>query len=126
MSFDRKKKHGSFETAIEKNKGVLLVRRMDNAVVTMASTDIGTENVSSVKSYSKKHKKYINVNCPKLIAKYNNIDTINIASFSIKVRGKKRWWPIFTRLLEIPMNNSWTLYKNLTLNKLPSWISAVK
>ncbi|KAL4132154.1 hypothetical protein QTP88_009361 [Uroleucon formosanum] len=111
-----KKERGSFETAIEK-KGILLVRWMDNAVVTMASTDVGTEKVSSVKRYSQKHKKHINVSRPKLIAQYNQYmggtDQMdqNIATYRIGVRGKKWWWPIFTWLLEIPMNNSWTLYK---------------
>jgi len=117
LSFDRKKKiskkeRGSFETAIEKNKGILLVRWMNNAVVTMASTDVGTENVSSVRRYSQKHKKHINVSRPKLIAQYNQYmggtDQMhqNIATYRIGVRSKKWWWPIFTWLLEIPMNNS--------------------
>jgi len=75
---------------------------MDNAVVTMASTDVGTENVSSVKRYSQKHKKHINVSRPKLIAQYNQYmggtDQMdqNIATYRIGLRGKKWWWPIFT------------------------------
>lgn len=75
---------------------------MDNAVVTMASTDVGTENVSSVKRYSQKHKKHINVSRPKLIAQYNQYmggtDQMdqNIATYRIGLRGIKWWWPIFT------------------------------
>lgn len=119
-----KKERGSFETAIEKNKGILLVRWMDNAVVTMASTDVGTENVSSVRRYSQKHKKHINVSRPKLIAQYNQYmggtDQMdqNIATYRIGVRGKKWWWPIFTWLLEIPMNNSWSLYKKVNSKQI--------
>lgn len=90
---------------------------MDNAVVTMASTDVGTEEVTSVKRYSQKHKKNINVSRPKLIAQYNqymggtDLMNQNMATYRIGARGKKWRWPIFTELLETPMNNSWTLYK---------------
>ncbi|CAI6356227.1 unnamed protein product [Macrosiphum euphorbiae] len=86
----------------------------------MASTDVGTEKVTSVKRYSQKHKKHINVSRPKLIAQYNQYMGLysttdlmdqNMATYRFGVLGKKWWWPIFTWLLEIPMNNSWTLYK---------------
>lgn len=99
MSFDRQKQifkneRGSFETAIEKNYGILLVRCMDNAIVAIASTDVDTQNITSVRRYSKKYKKYINVTRPKLISQYNQYmggtDQMaqNIAKYRIGIRGK--------------------------------------
>jgi len=44
-----KKERGSFETALKKNIGILLVRWIDNAAMTMAFTNVGTENITSVR-----------------------------------------------------------------------------
>jgi len=75
---------------------------MNHAAVTMASTDVGTENITSVRRYSQKQKKHINVTRPKVIAQYNQFmvgtDQMdqNIATYRIGVRSKKWRWPLFT------------------------------
>lgn len=110
---------GSFETAIEKNDGILLVRWMDNAVVTLAST----EPIIVIRRYFQKLKKYVNVKRPKVIAQYNQYmggtDQMNqnIGKYRIGVRGKKWCWPLFTWLLDVAINNSWTLYNNTNSKK---------
>lgn len=90
---------------------------IENLSVCQLRAQVEIKLITSVRIYSQKHKKHINVTRPKLIAQYNQfvggtdqMDQI-IAAYRIGVRGKKWWWPLFTWLLEIPINNSWALYK---------------
>ncbi|KAF0724401.1 piggyBac transposable element-derived protein 3-like [Aphis craccivora] len=76
-----KRERGYFETVMDKSDGLLYVRWMDNAVVTMISTSCGTKEISHVKR-------------PNLIAKYNTYmrgtDQMdqNLGCYRIGVRGK--------------------------------------
>lgn len=55
----QKKTRGFYEHIIERNDGVILVRWMDNAVVTIASTSAGVHPEGTVKRYCQKEKKNI-------------------------------------------------------------------
>jgi hypothetical protein len=45
----------------------------------------------------------------------------NISTHRIGVTGKKWWWPIFTWLIDMCINNAWILQKkNLTQHFLTS------
>lgn len=57
-TFERKNR-GYFEKILEKNDGLLYIRWMDNAIVTMISSPYGTQLVSYVKRYSQKYKAYL-------------------------------------------------------------------
>jgi len=111
-----KKERGYFETAMDKNDGLLYVRWMDNAVVTMISTSCGTKEISHVKRFSQQKKTNILVQRPNLIAKYNTYmggtDQIdqNLGCYRIGVRGKKWYWPLVTWMFDVAMQNSWILY----------------
>lgn len=115
-SIFQRKERGYFEKAIEKNDGLIYVRWMDNAVVTMLSSFCGTKEVTQVKRFSQKDKRSIQIPRPQLILKYNNFmggtDQMdqNIACYRIGIRGKKWYWPIFTWLLDAALQNSWVLY----------------
>ncbi|XP_025407777.1 piggyBac transposable element-derived protein 3-like [Sipha flava] len=107
----QKKERGYFETAMDKNDGLLYVRWMDNAVVTMISTSCGTKEISHVKRYSQQKKTNILVQRPSLIAKYNTYmggtDQMdqNLGCYRIGVRGKKWYWPLVTWMFDIAMQN---------------------
>jgi len=111
-----KKERGYFETAMDKNDGLLYVRWMDNAVVTMISTPCGTKEISHFKRYSQQKKTNILVQRPNLIAKYNTYmggtDQMdqNLGCYRIGVRGKKWYWPLVTWMFDVAMQNSWILY----------------
>lgn len=112
----KKKNRGYFETALEKNKGQLFVRWMDNSVVTMISSSCGTQEISQAKRYSQQQKKNIMVPRPKLIAQYNKhmggTDQMdqNVNCYRIGIRGKKWYWPILTWIFDVAIQNSWILY----------------
>lgn len=73
-----------------------------------------TNNVSR---YSQKEKKKISVIRPLIIGEYNkymggtDLMNRNISTYTIGIRGKKRWWPIFTWLIDVCINNAWILHK---------------
>lgn len=111
-----KKNRGYFESAIEKTDGQLYVRWMDNAVVTMLSSSCGTQPIGQVKRFSQTQKKNIMVQQPRVIGKYNEFmggtDQMdqNVACYRIGIRGKKWYWPLFTWMLDVAMQNCWLLY----------------
>ena len=112
----KKKPRGHIEHIIEKNDGILLVKWMDNSVVTIASTNDGVHPLSSVKRYSQQEKKHLMVSRPNCIASYNNMGGVDlmdqgIASYRIGIRGKKWYWPIFTWFIDDAIQNSCDLYR---------------
>ncbi|KAI4458697.1 transposase is4 [Holotrichia oblita] len=101
-----KKERGSYEGVIEKETGTMIVRWLDNNVVTVASTCYGMYPLSSVKRYSSKQNKMITVSRPNMVGKYNShmggtdLMDENISRYRIGIRSKKWWWPIFTWLID--------------------------
>nr|CAH7726537.1 unnamed protein product [Callosobruchus chinensis] len=116
----KKEKRGVFEYATTKVDGssVIITRWMDNSVVTVASTCHGVNPITSAKRYSVAEKKQIVIARPKNIAAYNNFmggtDQMdaNLNVYRIGVRGKKWWWPIFTWLVDVSIQNAWILQKS--------------
>lgn len=112
-----KKKRGEYQHVLEKNSGILLVRWLDNSVVTMASTEAGVSPLGSVKRFSQTEKKTILVDRPYCVAKYNQnmggTDLMDecISSYRVGIRSKKWYWNIFTWILDAAINNAWLLYR---------------
>ncbi|KAG5864535.1 hypothetical protein JTB14_014293 [Gonioctena quinquepunctata] len=112
-----KRARGHMEYVLERNSGVLLVRWMDYAVVTMASTSDRARPIGTVKRYSQKEKRHILVNRPQCIAMYNKnmggTDLMDpaVANYRIGIGGKKLYWPIFTWLVDVSVHNAWVLYR---------------
>lgn len=119
----KKKDRGYFETALEKNRGQLYVRWMDNAVVTLISNSYGTLEVGHVKRYSQQQKRNIMIPRPNLIAKYNTYmggtDQMdqNLGCYRIGIRGKKWYWPILTWMFDVALQNAWILYNKAKATK---------
>lgn len=119
-----KRDRGYFETAMERCDGHLFVRWMDNSVVTMISSSCGTEEVSQVKRFSQKEKRSVMIPRPNVIAKYNSFmggtDQMdqNINCYRIGIKGKKWYWPLFTWMLDVAVQNSWVLYNKSHTGKV--------
>ncbi|KAG5877348.1 hypothetical protein JTB14_005148 [Gonioctena quinquepunctata] len=117
MKHFSKQSRGHMEYVLERNSGVLLVRWMDNAVVTMASTSDGAHPIGTVERYSQKEKRHILVNRPQCMAMYNknmggtDLMDHGVANYRIGIREKKWYWPIFTWLVDVSVHNAWVLYK---------------
>lgn len=113
----QKNKRGESQHILDKTSGVLLLRWLDNSVVTMASTCAGVQPMTKVTRYSQAEKTNILVNRPNCISQYNHnmggTDLMDecVANYRIGVRSKKWYWPIFTWLLDVTINNAWLLYR---------------
>lgn len=113
-----KKQRGSFETTLGKtddNQSLCIVRWKDNAIVTVASSLCDTKSNRNVRRWCKIERKKVSVPIPNLIHNYNcnmgGTDRMdqNVNKFRIGIRGKKWWWCLFTWLIDVSINNAWTL-----------------
>lgn len=115
--FAKTKKRGDMVSNIDKEDGIILVKWMDNNVVTVASTCHGINPTVQVKRYSQAEKKIVQVTQPRLIAEYNRCmggtDMMDqqLSRYRISIRRKKWWWAIFTWLLDVSIANAWCLTK---------------
>ncbi|XP_072401576.1 uncharacterized protein [Diabrotica undecimpunctata] len=113
----QKRKRGDVESILERETGIIVVRWLDNSVVSVASTCYGVEPQSLVKRYSQAEKKIIQVQSPCLIGKYNNamggtdLMDENINRFKIGMRAKKWYWSLITWMLDATIQNAWVLHK---------------
>jgi len=113
-----KSKRGSMDTAVVDTKNnMCLVRWTDNAVVTAESNIHGQHPSKNVTRWSAKDKKKIQVAQPDVINQYNKYmgetDKMdqNCNCYRINVRSKKWWWPIFSWLIDVTVQNAWILHR---------------
>ena len=85
---------------------------MDNSVVTIASTVHVNKTLTKVLKYSHKHKKIIEINCPKLVQEYNkhmggtDHQDQNVSKYRIAFQEKKWYWCIFTWMIDVVVQNA--------------------
>lgn len=109
-----RKTRGYKEHALSDDE-IIIVRWMNNCVVTIASTVHGVEPMSSANRYSRAQKKRIKVPRPNAVTQYNcfmgSTDQMdaNVGAYRIAIRGKKWWWPMFTWLCDVAISNGWAL-----------------
>lgn len=111
-----KKDRGSFEYLFDQNNQLLVVRWVDNSVVTMITNYDTVYPLNTVKRWSKQQKMKIDVPQPHLFKNYNrymggvDLSDQSVNTYRISIRGKKWWWPLFTYMLDLAMTNAWKLY----------------
>lgn len=109
-----------FDTANE----LLYVKWNDNNFVQVATNFSSTEPKVKATRFSRKEKKKIEVAMPRLIAEYNRhmggVDHHDwLAShYAIGIRGKKWYFPLITRGLQMALVNSWLLHREVADTKL--------
>ncbi|KAG5899498.1 hypothetical protein JTB14_015208 [Gonioctena quinquepunctata] len=107
-----KKERGTYESTIQRETGVMVVKWVGNNVVTVASTCHGILPLSLVKRYSYAQKKIIMVPRPFLISEYNahmggtDLMDENLSRYRIGIRSKKWWWPIFTWSFDVTVTHA--------------------
>lgn len=110
-------KRGTFESVKCMEENIIITKWVDNNVVTMASTIHGVNPVSNVLRYSKAEKKKVEVPQPSMFTEYNKYmggtDRMNqnIGAYRIGIHGKKWYWPIFTWLIDVCIQNAWIIKK---------------
>ncbi|XP_045457152.1 piggyBac transposable element-derived protein 3-like [Melitaea cinxia] len=97
----------------------------DNKVVTLASSFVGELPKSQVTRYDKVNKRYMTIDCPKIVGEYNRhmggvdlIDSI-MGRYKIKLRSKRWQVRMFYHFLDLVMSNAWLLYKRVHKIKNP-------
>ena len=114
----KKEPRGSFavaEAESEDGYTVNIVRWKDNNVVTTASTLFGSHPVAPVGRYSREAKTRVPIIRPHAIKQYNESmggtdrQDQHVNNYRTTCRGKKWWFPIFSWLLDISVQNAWLL-----------------
>lgn len=117
-----KKNRGHHETIYDSMNHISLCQWHDNNVVIMASNCFSAEPLTTAKRWSSKEKKTIFINQPDVVSRYNGnmggVDRLdqNLSSYRVSIRKKKWWFPIFSWLLGVSVNNAWQLYR-LSISK---------
>ena len=79
----------------------------------MASNWKAVEPITTTKRYSRGEKKHVINQQPILISDYNKhmggVDLLDnfVATYRIKVRGKKWWFPVFSNFIDVAKTNAW-------------------
>ncbi|XP_047989547.1 piggyBac transposable element-derived protein 3-like [Leguminivora glycinivorella] len=116
--FLQKTPRGTFKYQSTSAEHILVCKWHDNSVVTVASNAATIEPVAKVKRFSQQQKKYILVDQPAVIKKYNeNMGGVdrsdqNIGLYRTSIRGKKWYFSLICHALDMAVQNAWQLYKN--------------
>ena len=108
---------GSYDHRFEVNDEGLIVRWRDNKAVGIASNFDTILLEVLVQRWSNESKSCIPIVQPDVIQMYNKymggVDHHDwlLEKHSISIRGKKWYWSIFTRILDIAVVNSFVLYR---------------
>lgn len=119
MPVDKCKKsaRGTYDYRLDSQSSTIVVRWNDSSVVTLASNCHGLEPIGSAQRWSCAQNCRISINQPYLIGQYNRhmggVDRMdqNLSAYRITIRSRKWWWPLFSYLLQVGMQNAWLLYR---------------
>ena len=116
----KKKPRGHFDYRFETENSILVVKWVDNSVVTIGTNYDVVEPVDSVKRWSASEKKKVSVSRPRVYSSYNSgmggVDLLDESTnnYRITIRGKKWWWVLFTHMLNVTMVNAWNIHRTAT------------
>ncbi|KAJ8335353.1 hypothetical protein SKAU_G00386950 [Synaphobranchus kaupii] len=97
--------------------GILAVRWKDNKTVTLLSTDMGVEPMSSVSRYCSETKSREPVSCPAVIQTYNaNMGGIDksdmlVHLFRTPMKSKRWYLRLFAYAIDVSLTNAWIVYR---------------
>ena len=93
----------------------------------MGSNFLAVDPVGLVSRFSRKEKRKIQVSQPHMISQNNKfmggVDLADNMLASIRIRGKKWWWRIFSIYIDVCIVNAWKLWLDIHHQKKPRyWI----
>ena len=116
----KKEGRGSFDGAVDLKSGLTVVRWYDNKMVQLGSHYAFTTPVETVRIWSTKEKKYVDVERPAFVHIYNggmggvNVIDMFQALYRLHHRSKKGYMWIFFWILGTSLINAWCLYRRLS------------
>ena len=114
------RQRGQSDVKFDTSNELLMVKWNDNAFVHLATNYSDTIPSSSVERYSSVEKKKVKVSQPKLVGEYNahmgGVDHADwlAAHYAIGIRGKKWYFPLITRGLQMAVVNAWLIHKRVS------------
>ena len=112
-----KTQRGTHEQHFDTTAEVLLVRWKDNKVVNIMTNFDTVEPVATTRWYDRAEKSRVDVPQPKVLKVYNGgmggVDLHDwlLGQYEVSIRGKKWYWCLITRVLDMAMVNSWLLHR---------------
>ncbi|KAF2889270.1 hypothetical protein ILUMI_16903 [Ignelater luminosus] len=91
----KKQSRGTYDFQYDRENNIIVVKWMDNAVVSAASTAFGIQPITQEQRYSQRQKKKITVGRPSIITNYNKYmggtDRMvkNVSAYRVSIRAKK-------------------------------------
>ena len=112
-----KEGRGAVDFRIDANSNIIVLRWLDNGLVQLISTFMGSELGAPVKRWNGKEKKMIEVQCPAIINQYNKhmggVDLCGMlmSLYHIKLGTKKWYMHLVYYCIGLSIVNGWLLYK---------------
>lgn len=116
----QKRGRGSFDYRLDQNSGLIIVRLVDNKVVSLASLFCGIEPINSVKRWSSGEKRKVPVPCPNIVHQYNKhmggVDKAGmlIELYRVPVKSKRWYLRLFAYMLDLCVVNAWLIHRRET------------
>lgn len=116
----QKEERGNFDYRFDKNGDILIVKWNDNKCVTVGTNYDNIFPLKNAPKWNKAAKQKRPISQPLLIKNYNThmggVDKHDwlVGKYAdIGIRGKKWYWPLFTRMIDMAVTNAWLLYRHL-------------
>ena len=113
----KKKGRGTFDSVVEANSGVTVLRWFDNGLVQLISNFIGNDPASQVRRWSKKERRFIHIERPQMVVEYNShmggVDLCDmlLSLYRIRHRSTKYYMHIIFYCIGVAVVNGWLLYR---------------
>lgn len=116
----KKKKRGTYDFSYDQNGDVLYVKWNDNKCVILGTNFDTIKPINYVTRWDKIEKAEVKVPQPDIVKNYTSymggVDHHDwlLGKYCIRIRGKKWYWPLFTRMIDMSMINAWIIHKLLS------------
>lgn len=113
----KKDGRGSFDQRVDNDSHIVVVKWYDNKSVTLCSSYVASNPMTTIQRFSKEENRKIHIPCPQLIKHYNShmggVDLADMLIAIYRIRFKTHRWymSIFSQIIDISINNAWLLYK---------------
>jgi DNA excision repair protein ERCC-6 len=114
-----KEVRGSFVRVQEKKGELCLARWNDGNCVTVASNHLTEFPLQTATRWDARQKCHVDLHQPNSIFVYNKymggVDRCdqNVSHYHSSIRGRKWWFPIFTHLVDLSVQNAWLLHRKM-------------
>lgn len=120
-----KEPRGCFDYRFDTTGEVLILKWNDNKCVTIATNHETIVPLYQATRWDRKAKEKKQIQQPTVLKKYNcymgGVDQHdwNVGKYSVQIRGKKWYWALFTRTIDMSIVNAWTIYRMVNKSDMP-------